>query len=106
MCLQTLQVGKLIRELSFDPTASFLDTEIGTIALQSAEGSSMMHVTEHERPLYRGIGLSTDSIWIKRDSENILWVPSDYRPSCSSIRETTVGIGCGSGRVWFCRINP
>jgi WD40 repeat protein len=104
-CLQTLRVGKRLENVSFDSTGSFLHTAIGNIALQSSEGPSIVDVTEPERPLYVGISLSPDGIWIKHDGENILWVPSDYRPFCSSVSETTIGIGNGSGRVWFCRIN-
>jgi WD40 repeat protein len=104
-CLQILQLGKSVYDVSFDSTSSFLHTEIGTIALQSAEGPSMMDVTELERSLYVGIGLSPDSIWIKHNGENMLWIPSEYRPSCSSISETVIGVGNGSGRVWLCRIN-
>jgi WD40 repeat protein len=104
-CLQTLQIGKTLKSVSFDATGAFLHTEIGTIALQSAEGPSMMDVTEPERSLYVAIGLSPDSIWIKHNGENMLWIPSEYRPSCSSISETAIGVGNGSGRVWLCRIN-
>jgi WD40 repeat protein len=104
-CLQTLRVGKRLENVSFDSTGSFLHTAIGNIALQSSEGPSIVDVTEPERPLYVGISLSPDGIWIKHDGENILWVPSDYRPFCSSVSETTIGIGNGSGRVWFCTIN-
>jgi WD40 repeat protein len=104
-CLQTLQIGKSLENVSFDATGSFLHTAIGAIALQSAEGPSMMDVTELERSLYAAIGLSPDSIWIKHSGENMLWIPSEYRPSCSSISETVIGVGNGSGRVWLCRIN-
>jgi WD40 repeat protein len=104
-CLQTLQVSKHLENVSFDSTGSFLHTAIGTIALQSAEGSSMTDVTESEQPLNVAISLSPDSIWIKHNSENLLWVPSEYRPSRSSVSETTIGASNGSGRVWFCRIN-
>jgi WD40 repeat protein len=104
-CLQTLQVSKHLENVSFDSTGSFLHTAIGTIALQSAEGSSMTDVTESEQPLNVAISLSPDSIWIKHNSENLLWVPSEYRPSRSSVSETTIGAINGSGRVWFCRIN-
>jgi WD40 repeat protein len=104
-CLQTLQVGRDLQNVSFDSTGSFLHTAIGTIALQSAEDSTIVGVTEPERPLYVAISLSQDRIWIKHDSENMLWVPSEYRSSCSSVSETAIGMGNGSGKVWFCRIN-
>jgi hypothetical protein len=32
----------------------------------------------------------------------MLWLPSEYRPSCSAVSEKHVGIGVASGRVWIC----
>jgi hypothetical protein len=34
-----------------------------------------------------------------------LWLPSDYRPSCSAVSGRTVAIGVGSGKVWMCSFN-
>jgi WD40 repeat protein len=105
-CLQTLDTGRILHGLSFDPTGSFLHTEIGTIALQSLEGSSTRTIAESDRPLYVATSLSSDTIWIQQAGKNMLWVPSEYRPSCSSVSGTTIGLGVGTGRVWFCRISP
>jgi WD40 repeat protein len=104
-CLQTLDTGKVLDSLSFDSTGSFLHTAIGIIALQSAEGSSTIGIVEPEHPLYVTASLSLNSRWIKYAGQNMLWVPSEYQPSCSSVSGTTVGLGVGSGRVWFCSID-
>jgi WD40 repeat protein len=104
-CLQTLQVCKSLDKLSFDSTSSFVHTAVGTIALESAEGSSIRGITEPERPLYVATSLSPDSIWIKHAGENMLWIPSEYRPSCSSVSGRVIGTGNGSGRIWLCRID-
>jgi WD40 repeat protein len=104
-CLQTLQVGKTLHNLSFDSTGSFLHTAIGTIALRSAESPNVGDIAEPERPLYVATSINPESIWIQHAGENMLWMPSEHRPSCSSVSGTVVGIGVGSGRVWFCSIN-
>jgi WD40 repeat protein len=104
-CLQTLQVCRSLDKLSFDSTSSFLHTAVGTIALESAGGSSIRGITEPERPLYLATSLSPDSIWIKHAGEKMLWIPSEYRPSCSSVSGRIIGTGNGSGRVWLCRID-
>jgi WD40 repeat protein len=104
-CLQTLYTGKAHYDLSFDSTSSFLYTSTCTIALQNAEDSSTSDIAEFERPLYTATSLSSDSIWVKHASENMLWMPSEYRPSCSSVSGAMVGIGVGSGRVWICSID-
>lgn len=53
-----------------------------------------------------GYGISTDMAWITYRRENLIWLPSEYRPDCSSlfsILETKagiyVGILCSSGRA-------
>ena len=35
-----------------------------------------------------------------------MWLPSEYRASCSAVSRKTIGIGCGSGRVWICNNEP
>ncbi|KAF2277292.1 WD40 repeat-like protein [Westerdykella ornata] len=47
-------------------------------------------------------GLSPDRAWITYNSENVLWLPSEYRPSCSALSGKTIGVGVGSGKVWVC----
>jgi WD40 repeat protein len=104
-CVQTLNVGKILRGLSFDLTGSYLYTEIGTIDIQSLETSIRTDIVEPARPLYVGTGVSSDGIWIQHAGKNMLWVPSEYRPSHSSVSGTIVGVGVGSGRVWICSID-
>jgi WD40 repeat protein len=104
-CVQTLPIRTTLKKISSDATGSSLHTAIGTIDLQSAEGSSTMDVTEPECPLHVAIGLSPDKIWIKHSGDNMLWIPSEYRLHCSSISEMVISTGNGSRRVWFCRIN-
>ncbi|KAF2626151.1 hypothetical protein BU25DRAFT_492296 [Macroventuria anomochaeta] len=105
-CLQTLYIGRALDDLSFDPTGSRLYTDIGTIVIHSSEVSGTIDTEELGRPLYQGTSLSADDIWIKHADNNMLWVPSEYRPSCSSVSGLTVAMGVGSGRVWSCRIDP
>ncbi|KAF2625510.1 WD40 repeat-like protein [Macroventuria anomochaeta] len=104
-CLQTFNIGKTLYNLLFDSTNSYLRTEIGTISIDNSETSSIAAVAEPECPPYLGSTLNSDNTWIKHDGKNMLWVPSEYRPSCSSVRGTKVGMGVGYGRVWTCNID-
>ncbi|KAJ6276584.1 hypothetical protein J3E71DRAFT_395008 [Bipolaris maydis] len=107
-CLETITVGNTIFDLSFDATGAQLVTETGTINIQTLETSSpsMMGFPGPARRLTDlGTGFSSDGIWIQHDGRNMLWVPSEYRPSCSAVCRTMVGIGVGSGRVWICSID-
>ncbi|OAL42697.1 hypothetical protein IQ07DRAFT_525677, partial [Pyrenochaeta sp. DS3sAY3a] len=31
----------------------------------------------------QGAAMSSDGIWISNNSQNVLWLPTEYRPSCS-----------------------
>lgn len=104
-CLQTLNIGRPLHNLSFDPTDSCVDPETGTIIIPSLEVSSITDIAGCERPQYLGTSLSLDSTWISYAGNDMLRVPSEYRPSCSSVCGTTVGIGVSSGRVWICNVN-
>ncbi|KAF2626135.1 beta transducin-like protein HET-D2Y [Macroventuria anomochaeta] len=103
-CLQTFNIGRALDTLSFDSSSSCLCTDVGTIAIHSSGTSNERGVTEPEHPLYLGTGLSPDKTWIKHDGMNILWIPSEYRPSCSAVCGATVSMGVGSGRLWLCTV--
>lgn len=105
-CLQTLQIGERISTISFDITDSYLYTDIGTITLHGSSLNEMQSVTNSPDPQnaqYRGWGLSPDGMWIRHDSENLVWLPSEYIPACSTVSNMMIGFGVGSGKVWICR---
>lgn len=102
-CLQTLKIGKSLRKISFDTTGSYLHTEIGAIAITT---SLVSQIVDDTRPQYQGAGVSTDGAWITYKGEHVLWLPSEYRPSCSIVSEKSVSIGVGSGKVWICSFLP
>jgi WD40 repeat protein len=105
-CLQTLKVSTVLRNISFDITGLYLHTEIGAITIGATPLvlSSTPTVTEPQNPRYQGLALSSDGAWITHNSENLVWLPSEYRPSCSAVSGKTIGIGVGSGRVWICKV--
>ncbi|KAH8592591.1 WD40-repeat-containing domain protein [Bisporella sp. PMI_857] len=104
-CLQTLDIGEMLINISFDTTSSYLNTEIGTIAID-ASSTSNLRLTgwDSYNPRYKGVALSSDRAWVTYNSENLVWLPSEYRPSCSAVSEKTIGIGAGSGKVWICTL--
>ena len=67
----------------------------------------------HEHGYRYGYSLSADCRWVCRHEQSVLWLPPDYRPMSSAVRcfpshaattsdrlvESTVALGCRSGRV-------
>jgi WD40 repeat protein len=98
-CLQTLDIGKVLFNITLDTTGLYLHTEIGSIAIDASASNMTPYVTN---PRYQGGALSSDRAWITYNSENVVWLPSEYRPSCSAVSGKTIGIGVGSGKVWIC----
>ncbi|KAF2455365.1 WD40-repeat-containing domain protein [Lineolata rhizophorae] len=105
-CLQTLDIGKRLSEISFDATGSCLHTEIGTIAINASSASyTTPNVTKPQDLRFQGAGVSSDGVWITYNSENLVWLPSEYRPFRSAVSGKTIGIGVNSGKIWMCRFN-
>ncbi|KAK3693369.1 hypothetical protein B0T22DRAFT_449660 [Podospora appendiculata] len=48
----------------------------------------------------QGCSLGLDQSWITCNGKNVLWVPPEYRPSCSAVQGQMISIGCSSGRVF------
>ena len=106
-CLQTFTIGKTLDDISFDPTGSYLQTEIGAIVLdESLALNTAQNKTVHLKPSYQGYGVSSDGLWITWNSDNLLWLPSEYRPSSSAVAASTVAIGCRAGRVLIFNLVP
>jgi WD40 repeat protein len=104
-CLQTLEIGKALFNISFDTTGSCLHTGIGTIAVDASSALNMTpSITDPQNPRYQGGALSSDGAWITYNAENLVWLPSEYRPSCSTVSGKTIGVGVGSGKVWMCNL--
>jgi hypothetical protein len=121
-CLQTLKICSSLSKIVFDPTDMYLLTDIGpimlgqpTFALQTVSKSGdidavLSAVTvattatgataqESQESRQHSYGLSPDGSWITCHGLNVLWLPSEYRPSCCIVSGSTVAIGCQSGRV-------
>ncbi len=104
-CLQMLSIGKELDDISFDTTGLYLHTDIGTVTVDAPAASNVTPgKIEHQNPRYQGVGLSPNGEWVTCNSENLVWLPSEYRPMCSAVSGRTIGIGVGSGKVWMCNL--
>ena len=100
-CLRTLNIGKVLSNISVDVTCSYLHTKIDIDALLASNMTPS--VTDPQIPRFQGGALSSDGAWIAYNSENLVWLPSEYRPSCLAVSGKMIGVGVGSGKVWLCK---
>jgi WD40 repeat protein len=105
-CVQTLDVGKGLFNISFNSTGTYLRTDIGTIAIDTSSAIiTRSSIIDSQKPRYQGVALSSDGIWITYNAENLVWLPSEYRPSNSAVLGTTIGFSVASGKVCICKYN-
>ncbi|KAM6513650.1 hypothetical protein FALCPG4_016031 [Fusarium falciforme] len=97
-CRQTLRVHKNVSKISIDPSGQYLHTEIGTITLDMPSAPQIPLTKPH----CQGYGLSEDGAWVTWNSENLLWLPHEYRP-CGprswATAASVVVIGSSTGRI-------
>src|SRR3954467_8493710 len=87
-CLSTLEGhSSYVYSVAFSPDSTRL-----------ASGSD-------DNTVYQGLGMNSDRMWITYNSENILWLPSEYRPSHFIVSKNMIGIATSHGRrVWICSV--
>jgi WD40 repeat protein len=101
-CLSTLKIRAY--DLQFHEfNSNLLRTELGTFDLQTVAIAPVFGPasTDRSSPIAVGYELSSNRAWITYQGENLLWLPSEYRPSSSAISGTVVSICCSSGRILF-----
>ncbi|KAF2683802.1 hypothetical protein K458DRAFT_389727 [Lentithecium fluviatile CBS 122367] len=83
-CLQTIEGhSRDVTSVAFSPDSTRL-----------ASGSD-------DKTVYQSLGISSDYMWITYNSENIMWLPSEYRSLCVTVSKNMIGIGTGHKRVWM-----
>ncbi|EGR52057.1 uncharacterized protein TRIREDRAFT_35137, partial [Trichoderma reesei QM6a] len=81
-----------ISQLSFTCDDLSIVTNIGMFTRATNEGQ--FHVD--------GYGFTDGLSWITHKGDKRLWLPKDWRPTCSAVSSmSTLAIGCASGKVWI-----
>ncbi|KAK4215173.1 WD40-repeat-containing domain protein [Rhypophila decipiens] len=63
----------------------------------SSDGNSSLDASGNQRPV--GNIHFVNGEWITRSGKNLLWLPPDYRPTCTSVYSHTLALGHSSGQV-------
>ncbi|KAB8253536.1 WD40-repeat-containing domain protein [Aspergillus pseudonomiae] len=97
-CLQTVYAGSVVEVKSFDPTNCYLELNSGAIHLSFESCTTPVEPTP-EAPTFQGCGISPDRVWITSDAANLLWLPPEYRPRAFDATQSSICLGCPTGRV-------
>ncbi|KAF2726449.1 hypothetical protein EJ04DRAFT_453386, partial [Polyplosphaeria fusca] len=104
-CLQTVNVEKVLDRISFDSSGNYLYTDGGVVSVITQSTTTPATINAETRSVqHQGIALNAAGTWITYNSQNLLRLPSEYRPSCSQVLGNVIAIGVGNGRVWMCEV--
>jgi WD40 repeat protein len=105
-CLYSIHVGRPHSRVAFDESGLYLSTDIGLIAIPSPSDTNESLVATDSGSLdHHHGGSSLDGKWITYNSVNVLWLLTEYRPSCSAVSGNSIGIAVGS-RVFIATLSP
>ena len=102
--IRTLLTEGSIRYLSFTSNSSYLETNHGIVEI-----TSLTQVESRSQSNSIVCPLRVSGNWVKWGTENILWLPPDYRPirGCgTAVRYNVLAITYEPGRVIFIEIDP
>jgi len=94
--LQIFELDIAVRSLSYHSDGSIM-TDHGWLDVTAPRDNMLPSSIATLAPLGPRIFLQDD--WIGYGEDRMLWLPPDYRPSCSAVRENIVCLGHHSGRV-------
>jgi WD40 repeat protein len=100
-CCSTLEGhSDYVTAVAFSPCGQVLHTNTGdtSLSLPSVAPSPSWQQTCSSHILLQGQ-------WILRNQQRFLWLPPNYRPSCSAVRKNIVCLALLSGRIAQLRID-
>ncbi|KAJ5369956.1 uncharacterized protein N7496_006048 [Penicillium cataractarum] len=92
---EILKPNAAVDKLSFSPDSSYLSTDLGNLIVQSGQ----VNDASSSSPVF----FIVQEQWIIINGENVLWLPYEFRPSCSAVTCDSLALGQESGLVSFIR---
>jgi WD40 repeat protein len=97
---QTLEVKGLVTSLNFSRHGPYLKTNLGSFKIQSLYNSNTF-ITSQTKP-----EIVIEGQWVTLQGRRILWLPAEYRPVCSAVKDGILVLGLASGRVSIIGLCP
>jgi hypothetical protein len=88
------------QELSFTSDSTCLDTGRVQVDIKSPTSLTVQNMS---KTLY---SLGRTQQWVMWKTQNVLWLPSDYRSSAYAMRDNILALGHVSGLLNFIRFDP
>jgi WD40 repeat protein len=93
---QTLNVEGVATNLKVSEDCPHLSTNLGSLNIQHWYNNNTSNLPETNVEV-----LILEGQWVALQSEKVLWLPPEYRPTCSVVKGGTLALGHASGRVSF-----
>ena len=97
--VQILQQSLHVKQIVFSDDGQSLLTDQGTIKI------NLLPYASQKQPHKVASYLQLKGEWIQYNSQNMLWLPHEYRSRISAFHGNSLAIGRNSGTVSFLRLN-
>ena len=94
---QTLPVDGTIYDMKFSEHGPYLETDIGALDIDHQYSNHIKNLPKSAVNIH----LADSSQWVALDNQKVLWLPPEYRPSCSAFCDGTLALGHRSGQISF-----
>lgn len=91
---QTSQAKGEVTDVKFSAGCSYLNTNLGYLKIQTSLDTLPPGPTGLEANVFR-----VERQWVTLGREKALWLPPEYRPCCSAVKDNSLALGLASGRV-------
>jgi predicted NACHT family NTPase len=87
-----------VNTVAFSPDGQYIQTDRGDIPLHPPTTSSSSSQRSESSHIF------VKDQWISLDQQRMLWLPSEYRPTCTTVNKNVVCLGHSSGRTTFLKL--
>jgi WD40 repeat protein len=91
---QTLTIKGVVTNLNFSRDSPYLSTNLGSFNIQPWYNNYISNLPQTNIEVF-----ILERQWVALQGKKVLWLPPEYRPTCSAVQNSTLALGHQSGRV-------